>query len=116
MAFIFFSFSLTLSLSLSLSLIVLCIIDPYAVVSIGCYSQPSRVVPESLYPTWDQTLIFENISFYGDLKMMKKFPPQIVIELFDMDQMVRKLQMLKDDLYEVNESSYCFGSVVIGSC
>lgn len=69
--------------------------DPYAVVSFGRYSQTSRVVKESICPTWDQTLIFEGIRLFGDTKIVKKFPPQIVIELYDKDQVVRKLRMLE---------------------
>ena len=69
---------------------MLCV-DPYAVVSFGRFSQTSRVVKESICPTWDQTLIFDGIRLFGDLKTVKEFPPQIVIELYDKDQVVRKL-------------------------
>ena len=85
------SLSVSVSLSLSFSSLSLSNIDPYAVVSFGRYSQTSRVVQESLCPTWDQTLIFDGIRLFGDLKMVKNFPPQIVIELYDKDQVVRKL-------------------------
>ena len=73
-------------------------IDPYAVVSFGRFSQTSRVVKESICPTWDQTLIFDGIRLFGDLKMMKEFPPQIVIELYDKDQVVRKSLIIEFQL------------------
>ena len=64
-------------------------LDPYCVVSFGRYSQHTRVVSESLCPTWDQTLVFEGLRMFGDPQIVHDSPPPIVIELYDKDTVVR---------------------------
>ena len=64
-------------------------LDPYCVVSFGRYSQHTRVVSESLCPTWDQTLVFEGLRTFGDPQIVHDYPPPIVIELYDKDTVVR---------------------------
>ena len=69
-------------------------IDPYALVSFDHFSKTSFEVEESICPTWNQTLLFCGVPFYGNRDMVKESPPPIVIELFDKDTVVWKLQML----------------------
>ena len=45
-------------------------------------------IHKSLCPTWDQTLIFEEIEIYGDPRTIEAQPPDIFIELFDHDTFV----------------------------
>ena len=45
-------------------------------------------MPETIMPTWDQTLIIEDIEIYGDKKITVDTPPDVVIELYDRDIIV----------------------------
>ena len=40
-------------------------------------------------PTWDQTLIMDNIDLFGELETIAACPPDLTIELFDEDIIVR---------------------------
>ena len=64
------------------------ITDPYVHVSFLHMSQTTETVKSTLNPTWDQTLIFNRVEIYGDPKMLERYPPQIVLEIFDSDQVV----------------------------
>ena len=39
-------------------------------------------------PTWDQTLVFENIQLFENPQKLLKNPPHVVIEIFDEDTIV----------------------------
>ena len=43
---------------------------------------------QTLCPTWDQTLIFENVPIYGNVEEVRDNPPKVVLELFDKDAVV----------------------------
>uniref|UniRef100_A0A8C0FKA3 Myoferlin n=1 Tax=Bubo bubo TaxID=30461 RepID=A0A8C0FKA3_BUBBB len=60
--------------------------DPYAHVSFLHQSKTTEIIHSTLNPTWDQTLIFNEIEIYGDPQTVAQNPPNIVIELFDSDQ------------------------------
>uniref|UniRef100_A0A673CT31 Myoferlin-like n=1 Tax=Sphaeramia orbicularis TaxID=375764 RepID=A0A673CT31_9TELE len=60
--------------------------DPYAHVSFLHVSKTTEVIRATLNPTWDQTLIFENIEIYGDPQTVARNPPDVVMELYDSDQ------------------------------
>uniref|UniRef100_A0A8B9NQM2 Myoferlin n=1 Tax=Accipiter nisus TaxID=211598 RepID=A0A8B9NQM2_9AVES len=60
--------------------------DPYAHVSFLHQSKTTEVIHSTLNPTWDQTLIFDEIEIYGDPLTVAQNPPNVVIELFDSDQ------------------------------
>ncbi len=49
---------------------------------------------KTLCPTWDQTLIFEQIEIHGEPKQIAQKPPEIVIEIFDHDTFVSDLKPL----------------------
>lgn len=66
--------------------------DPYAIMSFSRYSTRSRVVKESLCPTWDQTMVINQIRVFGDTGSILESPPPIVLEFFDKDQVVSSLQ------------------------
>ena len=40
-------------------------------------------------PTWDQTLVFENIELFEDPQKLSENPPCVVIDIFDKDTIVR---------------------------
>lgn len=63
--------------------------DPYAHVSFLHVSKTTEVIRATLNPTWDQTLIFEDIEIYGDPQTIARNPPDVVLELYDSDQVVR---------------------------
>uniref|UniRef100_G1NMW1 Otoferlin n=1 Tax=Meleagris gallopavo TaxID=9103 RepID=G1NMW1_MELGA len=43
------------------------------------------VLNETLCPTWDQLLVFDNVELYGEAHEMRDDPPIIVIEIYDQD-------------------------------
>ena len=63
--------------------------DPFARVIFGDQSQCTQVIDETLSPTWDEMLIFNEIILYGNVEEIKEEPPTIVIEIFDQDRVVR---------------------------
>lgn len=64
--------------------------DPYAHVSFLHVSKTTEVIGTTLNPTWDQTLIFEDIEIYGDPQTIARNPPDVVLELYDSDQVVSR--------------------------
>uniref|UniRef100_A0A673G058 Myoferlin-like n=1 Tax=Sinocyclocheilus rhinocerous TaxID=307959 RepID=A0A673G058_9TELE len=60
--------------------------DPYVHVSFLHVSKTTEIVKSSLNPTWDQTLIFDDIEIYGDPQTIAHNPPSVVLEVYDNDQ------------------------------
>ncbi|KAL0125715.1 hypothetical protein PUN28_004639 [Cardiocondyla obscurior] len=60
--------------------------DPFARVICGEFCRTTQVIDETLSPTWDELLLFDDILIYGTAEEIKKDPPSIVIELFDQDK------------------------------
>ncbi|KAL2078230.1 hypothetical protein ACEWY4_025915 [Coilia grayii] len=67
--------------------------DPYAHVSFLHVSKTTETVNACLNPTWDQTLIFNSVEIYGDPQALAHNPPDVVLEIYDKDQ-VGKDEML----------------------
>uniref|UniRef100_H3ANS6 C2 domain-containing protein n=1 Tax=Latimeria chalumnae TaxID=7897 RepID=H3ANS6_LATCH len=42
-----------------------------------------EIAERTLSPTWDQTLVFQEIVLYGDPKDIQDRPPKVIIEIFD---------------------------------
>ncbi|XP_073418075.1 otoferlin isoform X3 [Dendrobates tinctorius] len=59
--------------------------DPFARVFFNTQSQCTEVLNETLCPTWDQLLVFNNVELYGEANEMRDDPPIIVIEIYDQD-------------------------------
>ncbi|XP_031437276.1 otoferlin isoform X3 [Clupea harengus] len=59
--------------------------DPFARVFFSTYSQVTEVLNETLCPTWDQLLVFDNVELYGEVSELRDDPPIIVIEIYDQD-------------------------------
>lgn len=53
-------------------------------------SAVTEVLTQTLSPTWDQTLIFEDIEIHESVENVAKNPPSVVVELFDRDTVVTK--------------------------
>ena len=64
-------------------------IDAYARVAFCKQSAVTAVLTQTLCPTWDQTLIFDEIEIYEGVENVAKNPPSVVVELFDRDSVVR---------------------------
>lgn len=62
--------------------------DPFARVICGELCKSTQVIDETLSPTWDELLLFDDILIYGTAEEIKKDPPSIVVELFDQDKVV----------------------------
>uniref|UniRef100_A0A1I8P4F1 C2 domain-containing protein n=1 Tax=Stomoxys calcitrans TaxID=35570 RepID=A0A1I8P4F1_STOCA len=60
--------------------------DPYATVYITEYAKTTQVIEETLSPTWDELLVFDEILVYGTKDEIKKNPPTIIIEIYDQDK------------------------------
>ena len=60
--------------------------DPFARVIVGEYCKTTQVIDETLSPTWDELLFFEEILVYGRREDIKANPPIIIIEIYDQDK------------------------------
>jgi len=65
--------------------------DPFARVICGEFCKCTQVIDETLSPTWDELLLFDDILIYGTAEEIKKDPPSIVVELFDQDKVVSRI-------------------------
>ncbi|XP_066563265.1 otoferlin isoform X1 [Amia ocellicauda] len=59
--------------------------DPFARVFFSTHSQCTEVLNETLCPTWDQLLVFDNVELFGEASELRDDPPIIVIEIYDQD-------------------------------
>ncbi|XP_066543887.1 fer-1-like protein 6 [Amia ocellicauda] len=59
--------------------------DPFAKVTFVSQSQTTAIINQTLTPTWNQMLLFNNIQLHGELKDLAENPPIVVIELYDDD-------------------------------
>lgn len=60
--------------------------DPYAIVYITEFAKKTQVIEETLSPTWDELLIFDDILLFGSKDEIKRDPPSVVIEIYDQDK------------------------------
>ncbi|CAG03622.1 unnamed protein product, partial [Tetraodon nigroviridis] len=49
----------------------------------SCFSPP--VLSETLCPTWDQLLVFDDVELFGEASELRDDPPIIVVEIYDQD-------------------------------
>ncbi|XP_061563483.1 otoferlin isoform X3 [Cololabis saira] len=59
--------------------------DPFARVFFSTHSQVTEVLSETLCPTWDQLLVFDDVELFGEASELREDPPIIVVELYDQD-------------------------------
>uniref|UniRef100_G3VT64 Fer-1 like family member 6 n=1 Tax=Sarcophilus harrisii TaxID=9305 RepID=G3VT64_SARHA len=59
--------------------------DPFAKVTFLSHCQTTKVISQTLSPTWNQMLLFNNIVLYGDQREVAESPPLVVVELYDSD-------------------------------
>ncbi|XP_055005471.1 LOW QUALITY PROTEIN: otoferlin [Boleophthalmus pectinirostris] len=59
--------------------------DPFARVFFSTHSQVTEILNETLCPTWDQLLVFDDVELFGEASELRDDPPIIVIEFYDQD-------------------------------
>uniref|UniRef100_A0A3Q3G9J7 Otoferlin n=1 Tax=Kryptolebias marmoratus TaxID=37003 RepID=A0A3Q3G9J7_KRYMA len=59
--------------------------DPFARVFFSTHSQVTEVLSETLCPTWDQLLVFDDVELFGEASELRDDPPIIVAEIYDQD-------------------------------
>ncbi|XP_067338555.1 otoferlin isoform X7 [Channa argus] len=59
--------------------------DPFARVFFSTHSQVTEVLSETLCPTWDQLLVFDDVELFGEASELRDDPPIIVVEIYDQD-------------------------------
>ena len=82
------------------------LIDAYARVAFCKQSAVTEVLAQTLCPTWDQTLIFDEIEIHEGVENVAKNPPSVVVELFDRDSVVRP------PLYEIKTIIFTNSSLI----
>lgn len=65
--------------------------DPFARVAFGDQSVVTQVIEETLSPTWDEMMIINEVTVYGQVDEIVDNPPLIIIEVFDQDKVVKNL-------------------------
>lgn len=71
------------------------VLDPYAHVCFLHRSKTTEIIRSTLNPTWDQTIIFDEVEIYGEPQTVLQNPPKVIMELFDNDQVVGHLEFLR---------------------
>ncbi|XP_013363386.1 PREDICTED: fer-1-like protein 6 isoform X2 [Chinchilla lanigera] len=59
--------------------------DPFAKVTFLSQCQTTKVISQTLSPTWNQMLLFNELVLHGDEKELAGSPPLVVVELYDSD-------------------------------
>ena len=72
-------------------------------VIVGEYCKTTQVIDETLSPTWDELLFFEEILVYGRREDIKANPPTIIIEIYDQDKVSQSNKKLRNAI-----SMLCF--------
>uniref|UniRef100_A0A0K8RV32 Fer-1-like protein 6-like n=1 Tax=Crotalus horridus TaxID=35024 RepID=A0A0K8RV32_CROHD len=90
--------------------------DPFAKVTFVSHCQTTKIIQQTLSPTWNQMLLFNNIQLHGDPKEIAEFPPVIIVELYDDDAVGKSeyigatvaapITRLVEDKYEPPKLSY----------
>ena len=47
------------------------------------------MIDETLSPTWDELLVFEEVLVYGRREDIKTNPPTVIIEIYDQDKVIK---------------------------
>lgn len=62
--------------------------DPYVRVTFSYQSQITKILNQTLSPTWNQTLIFKEVDIFDNPRDLEENPPSVVMEIFDYDKAV----------------------------
>ncbi|XP_078285160.1 myoferlin-like [Rhinoraja longicauda] len=80
--------------------------DPYIQMSFLYQSRKTDVIKGTVNPTWDQTLIVEDIEIYGNIRDIAENPPCIMLEMFDSNHMNK---------HEYMGGTLCYPTVTLDS-
>ncbi|XP_075960903.1 fer-1-like protein 6 [Anarhichas minor] len=61
--------------------------DPFARVTCLSHSQTTKVISQTLSPTWNQSLLMSRLLLIGDLYHIQKEPLRILVEVYDEDML-----------------------------
>ena len=77
--------------------------DAYVRVAFCKQSAITEVLTQTLCPTWDQTLIFDDVEIYESVENVAKSPPSVVVEVFDKDAVVclHTIKVKSNDTFEI---------------
>ena len=64
------------------------------------------MIDETLSPTWDELLVFEEVLVYGRREDIKTNPPTVIIEIYDQDK-VKTTQLSFMFAYRVSKIKFC---------
>ena len=70
-------------------------------VIVGEYCKTTQVIDETLSPTWDELLFFEEILVYGRREDIKANPPTIIIEIYDQDKVRQSNNKLRNGILKL---------------
>ena len=59
--------------------------DPYVIVNLGNQSIQSKIIKNSVNPTWNQFLNIPEVFLYGTIEDIKRNPPEIIVNIYDSD-------------------------------
>uniref|UniRef100_A0A8C6QVT3 Fer-1 like family member 6 n=1 Tax=Nannospalax galili TaxID=1026970 RepID=A0A8C6QVT3_NANGA len=59
--------------------------DPFAKVTFLSQCQTTKVISQTLSPTWNQMLLFNELVLHGEEMELVESPPVVVVELYDSD-------------------------------
>ena len=61
------------------------------------------MIDETLSPTWDELLVFDEILVYGRREDIKANPPVVIIEIYDQDKVISFSRNLEIVNYSVTD-------------
>ncbi|KAG3273644.1 fer-1 like family member 6 [Ictidomys tridecemlineatus] len=59
--------------------------DPFAKVTFLSHCQTTKIISQTLSPTWNQMLLFNELVLHGEEREIMASPPLVVVELYDSD-------------------------------
>jgi Ca2+-dependent lipid-binding protein len=65
--------------------------DPFALITLGNQTTSSKVINNTVNPTWNETLSIDQIYLYGNLAHILQNPPEIFINIYDYDRFAIKV-------------------------
>lgn len=63
-------------------------LQPYRMIFCFSLGPTFQVISQTLSPTWNQMLLFNDLVLHGDQKELAESPPSVVVELYDSDAVV----------------------------
>ncbi|XP_065652286.1 otoferlin isoform X6 [Hydra vulgaris] len=63
--------------------------DAFSRVILNNHAGDTNIIQQTRCPTWNQTILFQNLKLYGDIEFVLSNPPIIIVEIFDYDSEVK---------------------------